>query len=337
MISDINLSRQSSVSVIVVGAGLSGLNAAKQLSKHGLDFLILEKSRGVGGRCATRRIQNISFDHGAQFFTAHKPFFKSIANDWLEKGHTRVWSNYFPSYNGATKSDSDLYYCAPNGMNLLPKLISKDLNIKLATTVNSIERMQCGWIVKTNNGEEFKAKKIILSLPLPQSLALLNPNTKNELIQTWPELMQVEYESCFTILALLSGVSKVPQPGAIRVQGEVISWISDNTQKFNNSSQSSLTINTNSSFTNKYFEAPHDEIARIVLDEAKEWLGSKVVQWQVHRWKYAKAIGFVGLPCVTFGEPTDLVLCGDYMQPPCGIEGSVLSGLAAAKALLKYD
>lgn len=335
MIRDTSHSKQSPVSIIVVGAGLSGLYAAKRLSKHGLDVLIIEKSRGVGGRCATRRIQNISFDHGAQFFTAHNPLLKTMANDWIEKGHTRVWSNYFPSNNRAIKSDSDLYYCALNGMNSLPKLISKDLNIKLATTVNSIERVQSGWIVKTNNGEEFKAKKIVLSSPLPQSLALLNPNTTNKLIKAWPELMQVEYESCFTILALLDGVSKVPEPGAIRVQGRVISWISDNTQKFINSSQSSLTIHTNSSFTDKYLEAPHDEIARIVLDEAKEWLGSKVVQWQVHRWKYSKPIGFVGVPCVTFGEPTDLVLCGDYMQPPCGIEGSVLSGLAAAKALFK--
>ena len=54
---------------IVIGAGISGLFAANRLQTEGLEVLVLDKGRGLGGRMATRRISSGVFDHGAQFFT----------------------------------------------------------------------------------------------------------------------------------------------------------------------------------------------------------------------------------------------------------------------------
>ena len=56
-------------SCIVVGAGISGLLAARELSDAGWRVTVLDKGRGVGGRMATRRTGGARFDHGAQFFT----------------------------------------------------------------------------------------------------------------------------------------------------------------------------------------------------------------------------------------------------------------------------
>ncbi|MFN6068758.1 MAG: FAD-dependent oxidoreductase, partial [Pseudanabaena sp.] len=51
--------------VIVIGAGMSGLICAQQLKQAGLDVTIVEKSAGLGGRMATRRLQGTWVDHGA--------------------------------------------------------------------------------------------------------------------------------------------------------------------------------------------------------------------------------------------------------------------------------
>ncbi|WP_405049538.1 NAD(P)-binding protein [Rhizobium sp. BK176] len=49
----------------VIGAGIAGLTIVRSLQKIA-DVIVFEKSRGVGGRMATRRIDDVSFDHGAQ-------------------------------------------------------------------------------------------------------------------------------------------------------------------------------------------------------------------------------------------------------------------------------
>lgn len=62
-------------SVAIVGAGIAGLAAAQALiaNQSGIVPVVFEKSRGVGGRAATRRIDGFCFDHGAQYVKAPTP------------------------------------------------------------------------------------------------------------------------------------------------------------------------------------------------------------------------------------------------------------------------
>ena len=53
-------------SVVVVGAGLAGLNCARILHSQGFDVTVLEKSDRVGGRIKTDVIDGFRLDHGFQ-------------------------------------------------------------------------------------------------------------------------------------------------------------------------------------------------------------------------------------------------------------------------------
>ncbi len=50
--------------IAVVGAGLAGLGAARALAGAGREVVVFEKSRGLGGRLATRRVEGAVLDHG---------------------------------------------------------------------------------------------------------------------------------------------------------------------------------------------------------------------------------------------------------------------------------
>src|SRR3712207_9580914 len=73
-------------SCIVVGAGISGLLAARELQAEGWRVTVLDKGRGVGGRMATRRVGGGNFDHGAQFFTVRGGRFAGLVEGWAAGG-----------------------------------------------------------------------------------------------------------------------------------------------------------------------------------------------------------------------------------------------------------
>ena len=69
--------------VAIIGAGISGLTAARMLTDAGIKVTVFEKSRGVGGRTANRRSEYGSFDHGAQYFTVKDREFRILIDSLI--------------------------------------------------------------------------------------------------------------------------------------------------------------------------------------------------------------------------------------------------------------
>lgn len=61
------------VDVVVVGAGLAGLAAARHLARAGVSVLVLERSDAVGGRVRTDRRNGFRLDRGFQLFNPAYP------------------------------------------------------------------------------------------------------------------------------------------------------------------------------------------------------------------------------------------------------------------------
>ena len=59
--------------VVVIGAGLAGLAAARQLAIHGADVVVLESSDAVGGRVRTDRADGLLLDRGFQLYNPAYP------------------------------------------------------------------------------------------------------------------------------------------------------------------------------------------------------------------------------------------------------------------------
>lgn len=316
-------------SILILGAGLSGLVAANQLQKQGHSVVVLEKARGVGGRMATRRFSGGRFDHGAQFFTVRSEEFRHAVADWESAGVVRRWFEGFPSPGAMKPQDTYPRYCAAEGMTAIAKFLADGVDVRLKEEVASLRRDGDDWKVSCFSGNSFEARKLLLTAPLPQSLALLD--TGNVVL---PEdvrlrLESVRYEPCFAVMALLDGPSKIPAPGALHLDGEPIAWIADNFLKGVSGREGAVTIHSTSAFAAAHYEEDQDAIGRFLIEGAAPYLEANVLEFQVRRWRYSKPENALDVGAVSVSA-LELVFAGDGL---CGarVEGAFSSGVAAAR------
>ncbi len=112
--------------VAIIGAGLSGAVLARKLHGAGHDVSIFEKSRGAGGRMATRRANGFAFDHGAPWFTVLSTEFRDFLAPHFASGKVAEWLGRFvhlAADGNQEPLDSEPRCVASPAMNALAKAL----------------------------------------------------------------------------------------------------------------------------------------------------------------------------------------------------------------------
>ena len=318
-------------SCLIIGAGIAGLMAGARLKENGINITVLEKSTGVGGRMATRRIEGSVFDHGAQYFTVENEIFRHYIAKWLEKGIVRQW----PSENNQSLPEpfNQPIFIGNNGMTALPKYLAQNLPVKLNRRITTINHGDNQWEIMSDADEMFKADAIILTAPLPQSLDLMRSGNLHSANGFYHKLDAISYHSCLALMVLTKDKVKFPVPGAIKLSGEPLTWIVDNTKKKISRGNSAITIHSGNEFSRKYWEMENDALAKNILYTASDWVDAEYIGYQLKRWKYSQPRSLYPERCFFLTTPLPLALAGDAFAET-GVEGAALSGLAAADAIL---
>ncbi|MBE0543395.1 MAG: FAD-dependent oxidoreductase [Verrucomicrobia bacterium] len=323
----------SHADAIVIGAGVSGLIAARTVQASGTRVLVLDKGRGVGGRLATRRTDSGVFDHGAQFFTARDPQFRLRVEAWQAAGIVRPWATGFVMADGTFKREGETRFCGVTGMTAISKHLAQGLDVRLNARVTCVQTEGTSWVVKTEAGERLSGCALLLTPPMPQSLQLLAAGDVPLPEQIRGDLEQINYAPCLAVLAQLAGASLIPEPGGLWFAGEPISWMADNQRKgVSLGLGAAITIHAGPQFSQAHWATPEAEVTAALLAVAAPWLGSVPVQTQLHRWRYSLPLRTHPERCVVLRERAPLVFAGDAFGGP-RVEGAALSGLAAGAAL----
>ena len=310
--------------VVVVGAGVAGLMAAQSLVKNGHDVVVVDKGRSPGGRLATRRIDNATLDHGAQFFTVRESLFESHVSEWITSGVVTEWCRGFDSTT--QKNDGFPRYRGVRGMTDIAKHLAQGLDVRCNTLAFSIARGATSkWQLKIDDGSVLDADAIIVTCPLPQAYALLVTAD----IELPESMLRTEYDRTICLLAVLNQSSAVANPGGLQNPDETFSFIADNAIK-GISSAVALTMHANPQFSLEHWDTSTDDVQYLLLERATPWIGdATVITSQIKKWRLAT-------PQTIWPErywANDMiVLAGDAFGGP-KIEGAALSGLAAANYL----
>lgn len=324
--------------IVIIGAGLAGLMAATQLQSAGYSVVVLDKSRGVGGRLATRRIDQGVFDHGAQFFTARTAIFQDYIAQWETAGIVKTWTHGFPEDGIAPAGAGHPRYIGTHGMTTLPKYLAKNLDIRTHQHVDAIEQDAFGWQIRvmdktTNQAIVFSAEAVIVTAPLPQAQTMLEAGQVPLSAQDQSVLATYgKYDAVFAIMAVTSEPSRIPEPGAARFSTGDIAWLADNTQKGISPQQYGLTIHTSATYAQVNLDRDRTAIAEEILDQAAPYIEGDRLTTQVHRWLYSHPQNIYPADYYPLETRLPLILAGDVFGG-ARVEGAALSGMAAAQAL----
>ncbi|CAN5799356.1 FAD-dependent oxidoreductase [soil metagenome] len=331
-VTDTEVPNAERVETIVVGAGVAGLSAAQALQASGADVLVLEKSRGLGGRSATRTLRGNRVDHGAQYFTVRDEAFRAQVEVWLTAGDLQVWSQGFHTFGADglhALEPGHPRYVFPDGMNTFGKLLAEGLEVRRETRVTSLKPSGDGWQLEAGTGT-FKAQRVILNMPPEQALALCDFDLDREIREA---LESVVLQPCFSLMAGFEADLKPEWQGVKLSGGNPVAWIAHDSSKRAAPKDTVLVAHSTPEFARENYTLPLEEVTSQLLGglaDVDERFATPL--WtDLQRWRYAMATQFVDKSYLQQGS---LLFCGDW----CGgnkLEDAYLSGLAAARALSK--
>lgn len=323
-----------STDTIIVGAGITGLSAAKTLQDLNYKVTVLEQAPVVGGRLTSHPLQDGLADYGTQFFTSRTAAFQQEVDTWLQSELAYVWSYEWSDGSiKRTKSDNHPCYAIRGGMYQLAKHLSDKIDdIHLSTEVRMIQWINNQWIIVDSHDKVYTSSSLILTPPVPQSLALLSDVSISS--TTLKELNRIYYEPCLCGLFVVNGDLRLPSSGAIQDFSTSVYWIADNQAKGISDRATCITMQLDKQYSENHFDDSDADVLGFLRNELEHYLiGDAVIQSEeLKKWRYSIPLTTYPLDILKVDE-LPLIFAGDAFGGRGRVEGAYLSGLSAGKAI----
>ena len=304
--------------VAIIGAGVTGLSCARRLADAGVQVVVFDKGRGIGGRLATRRAENdLQFDHGAQHITATDAGFQDVLNAALEAKALATWP---------TASTQGAYVGTP-GMTGFAKFLGRGIGVQQKAEVTNVLRGDDMWHVVVG-GDAHAFDRVVCTSPAPQTTALLHHHLAGV-----EHLAEVYYDPCLTLMVGLKG--NVDLPDAAKSPASAFAWVARDSAKPGRPSSSCWVAQATADWSRKHLEKTKEEICDIMLDlflHHAKVAADDVIYATGHRWRHALVAKPLGQPFVKDATRT-LYAGGDWCLGP-RVEHAWQSGTAIADDLL---
>lgn len=335
---------------VVIGAGLAGLACARALADRDRTPVVYERSRGVGGRCATRRVEGQPVDHGAAFFHGTDPAFLAAVRKADGATVLPGWPQNVEGDGGACLRrayeplEQRLSYA--EGLTAFPKYLASGVTLNLEANVEGLSPESGGVRVRFAGGAEIRTPSLVLALPAPATLRLVAPlaTEGREAAALLALLRMIGSQSCLTALAGYPlDVARPAWDVAYPEDSTIVQMMSHDSSKRADPAFVVLVIQARPCWSKVHLDVPKASWSAALVAEAARLVGPWAGRpsWvQAQRWKYARSDRGSEM-----SRPLRLVLrgggrvivTGESFAPGGGIEGAWLAGNAAAVRLLEEE
>lgn len=330
--------------MVIVGAGISGLSCARALADAGRRVVVLERARGVGGRCATRRLEGQPVDFGPTFLHGRDPAFFAA----LDEVPATVLPGWPMSLAGSGRpcqpgafSPGERRIAFAEGLTVFPKHLAAGLEVRLMTEVSGLEPVGASLRLQLDDGPPVEAGTVILALAAEQAHALLGtvPAPPREIASARGLLALSRSLPCLALLAAYSRHAPAPEWHALFPEdSRVLQVVTHDSAKRLSAPMLAIVYQASPRWSREHLGDPEWTVA--VLAEAERLLGpwaARPAVMHAHRWTWARNDTSAQLAApllLSLPGGARLGLCGDRFAPGGGVEAAWRSGRALAARVL---
>ncbi|MCY7312928.1 MAG: NAD(P)-binding protein [Pseudoxanthomonas sp.] len=330
----------------VVGAGIAGTACSHALILAGHSVHLFDKSRGPGGRLATRRLEWVDrngqacttrLDHGAVGITARSAAFQSFIDQAVHAGWLVEWVPVQAA--GSLPLEDGDRICVPEpDMPALCRRLLDGVTTTWSFAVDSLYKSPAGWQVEAA-GERHSAQfdAVVLALPPAQASPLLSAHRKD-----WAgHASVIPMQPCWTLM----GIAAAPEPAVrwdlARPPAGPLAWVLRNDARPGRErvpGRAHWVTHARAAWSRQHLEQPAAWVQQQLQDALAEYLGQPV-DWHhsvVHRWRYAlpPAQGLAPSEPCWWDADQGLGVCGDFLGGT-GVEGAWLSAQSLSAAIFR--
>ncbi len=305
--------------IAVVGAGPAGLACAGRLHAAGRRVTVIEKSRGLGGRAATRRRGGPAFDHGAPVVPAEgDAAWRAALAGWRAAGIVADW----PAAGRLV---------AVPRMTAHAEAMAEGLAVETGARASGLRRGAGGWrIAVEEGGERGPFDAVAVAIPAPQAVVLLGGHPLAS------PLADVAMAPGWTAMAAWSAPPAAAAAAWLEGDGAPLALAVGNSAKPGRDPlPETWVLHAGAEWSRRSLEAPAEAVGAELL-AAFAARGGRALpapdHLVAHRWRYARVERALGAPCLWDGEAR-LGLCGDWCLGP-DLADAWSSGRALAARLL---
>ncbi len=336
--------------IAVIGAGIAGIACARTLVQAEHQVQVFEKSRGFGGRMATRKTPLGTFDHGAPYFEVSDPRFKKALAVCPDV--TAVWKGFTAKATIATPTMSALVGEWAKPLLVANGLESQASSVALDTLVTSFQRDlgdATKWqIQSTNEGVEqptlggFDA--IVLAIPNVQASALLAKAEQTHLQQI---AQTAQMSPCWAMMLIYEGVlTKQDQKLVKAISGKryndsSVAWIGRELAKQSRTGPERFVVHASPEWSQQHLESDEAFVLNKLLAEFAKLTGIQAPpsSKRAHRWRYAhvaKPAQSITAQSFVWDNKSSIGMCGDWCSGN-SVQDAFVSGLELGLHIAKSE
>ena len=319
------------VDLAIIGAGVTGCYVAQRMHARGVRCVLLEKSRGVGGRCSTRYLDDgSSVNLGTAFIqtpdTSSEALRKPI-NQWQRSGLLQPVSYLSRSFNNEQTHRVTGLSAMPV-MNAWLKALVADVPCVFGKPVACLLRDDTGqyWHLLDDDAQRIvQAKALLLTMPCEQAEALLATCQTQHVITPF---MQKAYSQWVCTV----DITTPPQTDASMISDDhPVLMLARKESDTKQSDVSRWTLLSTYDWAAKHQNLSTDKAAKQMTQAFLDALGtvtgsvSDYTIKTVHFWRYASYPDAMSKSRYLWLHDNKLGVCGDWLN-----EGGVLGALDSA-------